>query len=71
LLERDINKRLGCRGAGGMESIKSHPWMRGIDWIKLERKEIEPPFVPDVSLFQSPDKPVELRDNNSDGLYFF
>lgn len=31
----------------------SHPWFVGIPWDRLESKEADPPFVPDVitSLF--------------------
>jgi len=29
--------------------IKSHPWFRAIDWNKLEKLEIAPPFIPKVS----------------------
>lgn len=25
-----------------------HPWFKGIDWDKLARKEISPPFTPSV-----------------------
>lgn len=27
--------------------IKAHPWFAGVDWDKMERKEIPPPYVPD------------------------
>lgn len=40
--------RLGARAAGIAE-LKAHPFFRGIDWEKLERKEIEPPFKPVVA----------------------
>jgi len=40
-LNRDVEKRLGS-------NCKSHPWFKDIDWDKLERKEIEPPFKPKV-----------------------
>jgi len=45
-LERDITKRLGC-GPDGLEDIKKHPFFSDIDWEKLIRKEVQPPFVPD------------------------
>jgi len=35
-----------------VEEIKSHPWFKTIDWKKLDRLEITPPFVPNV---RSPD----------------
>jgi len=47
LLERDPNLRLKDPNL-----IKKHPFFRSIDFEKLSRKEITPPFVPDV---QSPD----------------
>jgi serine/threonine protein kinase len=47
LLTRDVDKRLGS-GADGSFDIKKHVFFTGIDWEKLERKEIEPPFRPKV-----------------------
>ena len=44
-IERDLTKRLGCTG---MDAIQIHPWFRGIDWERLERKAMDPPFVPDT-----------------------
>lgn len=29
-----------------MQEIKDHPWFEGIDWNKLLKKEISPPYVP-------------------------
>jgi RAC serine/threonine-protein kinase len=43
LLERSPEKRLQ-----DPKSIKSHPYFKGMDWDKVVRKEIDPPFVPDV-----------------------
>jgi serine/threonine kinase 32 len=49
LLERDPNRRLGYRpGGGGLEDLKAHPWFKGIDWEGLKKKEVVPPFEPDV-----------------------
>lgn len=45
LLTRDPEKRLGT--AGGTE-VKNHIWFADIDWDKLVRKEIDPPFKPKV-----------------------
>ena len=48
LLNRDPARRLGG-GPNGGRDIMAHPFYEAIDWDKLLRKEIEPPFVPDVS----------------------
>lgn len=40
LLVRDPSKRIGAKG------LREHSFFRGIDWERLERREIKPPFVP-------------------------
>jgi len=45
LLQRAPAKRLGY---GGAEEIQAHAWFEGLDWAALFRKEIEPPFKPEV-----------------------
>ncbi|KAF8638316.1 hypothetical protein AX17_002336 [Amanita inopinata Kibby_2008] len=48
-IERDPSVRLGCgRHGKGFQDIKRHPWFSTIDWDKLEKKEIKPPFVPNM-----------------------
>jgi serum/glucocorticoid-regulated kinase 2 len=47
LLNRDPSQRLGVNGA---EEIKRHPFFaQHIDFEKLLRKKIQPPFKPSVS----------------------
>ncbi|KAI9246869.1 kinase-like domain-containing protein [Sporodiniella umbellata] len=46
LLTRDVNARIGV-GKQGFTRLMSHPWFSGLDWEKLEREEIKPPFIPD------------------------
>ncbi len=41
------NDRIGC-GAKGAEEIKQHPFFEGIDWDKLYKRELKPPFVPET-----------------------
>jgi p70 ribosomal S6 kinase len=43
LIERDVAKRLT------LAKLKAHPFFKGIDWVKLENHEIEPPFKPAVT----------------------
>lgn len=47
LLTRDPTKRLGS-GPADAEDIKVHPFFSEINWDKLARGEIPPPFVPIV-----------------------
>jgi len=48
-LERDVTKRLGCKPDGeGIQDIQAHPWFSSLDWDKLENKQLQPPFIPDV-----------------------
>jgi hypothetical protein len=48
LLNRSTSKRLGC-GPNGFEELKAHPFFKGVEWLKLEKKDATSPFVPDVS----------------------
>jgi serum/glucocorticoid-regulated kinase 2 len=45
LLQKDPSQRLGANGA---EEIKRHLFFHGLDWAKLGRREITPPFRPSV-----------------------
>jgi len=45
LLTRDPAQRLGTRGG---DEVKAHAWFADVDWEKLVKKEIEPPFKPKV-----------------------
>ena len=33
-------------GRNGIEDVKSHPWYKGFDWEKFEKKQLEPPYIP-------------------------
>jgi serum/glucocorticoid-regulated kinase 2 len=45
LLERDPSQRLGA-GREDVAELRRHPFFAPIDWVRLERREIEPPFRP-------------------------
>lgn len=46
LFERDPEKRYG--GKQQSENIRLHPFFFEVNWEKLERGEVEPPFKPRV-----------------------
>ncbi|XP_043718229.1 serine/threonine-protein kinase AtPK2/AtPK19-like [Telopea speciosissima] len=48
LLQKDASKRLGS-GPGGNEEIKRHKWFKQINWKKLEARQIQPSFCPEVA----------------------
>jgi serine/threonine kinase 32 len=48
-LVRDVTKRLGVNETGGLDTIKSHPLFKDLDWEKVATKTATPPFIPDVT----------------------
>uniref|UniRef100_A0A7N0V972 non-specific serine/threonine protein kinase n=1 Tax=Kalanchoe fedtschenkoi TaxID=63787 RepID=A0A7N0V972_KALFE len=48
LLNKDASKRLGS-GATGSDNIKHHKWFKPINWKKLDARQIQPSFRPEVS----------------------
>ena len=44
LCQVDVNKRIGKN----VDDIKNHEFFHDIDWVKLEKKEITPPFKPKI-----------------------
>jgi serine/threonine kinase 32 len=56
MLDRDPTRRYGCAGkhtpsggdGEGYMEFQKHAWFQSIDWDALEKKILEPPFVPDV-----------------------
>uniref|UniRef100_A0A0E0LPU7 non-specific serine/threonine protein kinase n=1 Tax=Oryza punctata TaxID=4537 RepID=A0A0E0LPU7_ORYPU len=48
LLHKEGGKRLGS-GLGGSDEIKRHKWFKPINWRKLEARQIQPSFRPNVS----------------------
>jgi hypothetical protein len=68
LLEKTVDKRLGC---GGIKALKSHPFFAGLDWRKLEQRQLPPPIhidladALDVSNFDQffTDQPATIDDD--------
>lgn len=45
---KDPLQRLGT-GINDEEEIKSHPFFRRIDWVKVQAKDCQPPYKPYIS----------------------
>lgn len=45
LLEKNQSERLGHRG---IQEIKQHSYFAGFKWHKFAKKELKPPFIPNV-----------------------
>uniref|UniRef100_H0Z6Q4 Beta-adrenergic receptor kinase 1 n=3 Tax=Passeriformes TaxID=9126 RepID=H0Z6Q4_TAEGU len=45
LLQRDVNRRLGCMGRGAQE-VKEEPFFKGLDWQMVFLQKYPPPLVP-------------------------
>ena len=44
-LQRDVDKRLGCRG-GGASELKDHSFYSGVDWNQVYQQRYPPPLIP-------------------------
>jgi serine/threonine protein kinase len=47
LLHKDPTQRIGCKG-GGASEVLTHPFFKGVDWLKIARRAVEPPFAPPI-----------------------
>jgi hypothetical protein len=56
ILKKKPSERLGYNGP---EEVKQHPWFNDIDWEKLYRKEVKPPYKPKLD---SPDDLKHFED---------
>ncbi|WCJ27858.1 protein-serine kinase 1 [Euphorbia peplus] len=48
LLQKEAGRRLAS-GSTGSEEIKRHKWFKGVNWKKLDSREIKPSFCPEVA----------------------
>ncbi|XP_076069167.1 G protein-coupled receptor kinase 1 isoform X1 [Oratosquilla oratoria] len=77
LLQRDVDKRLGCKGKGSDE-VKSHSFFRGLDWQQVYLQKYPPPLIPprgevnaadafDIGSFDEEDtKGIKLTETDQD-----
>lgn len=47
-LKKNPTERLGCDPNKGFKEIQTNDFFRGIDWAKLERRQVEPPYKPRI-----------------------
>ena len=47
LLIKDPKQRIGCR-EGGVNELKQHPFFKGVEWQSLYRREVRPPYEPQI-----------------------
>ncbi|XP_078094895.1 protein kinase C zeta type isoform X2 [Mustelus asterias] len=48
-LNKDPKERLGCHSQTGFTDIQAHTFFRSIDWDLLEKKQVTPPFKPQIT----------------------
>lgn len=71
LFKRVPENRLGY-GPDGHKNIKGHPFFQTIDWDKLFKREIQPPFQPTVTNDATYYFDTEFTKKSAKGkLYFF
>uniref|UniRef100_A0A8C6G1Q2 G protein-coupled receptor kinase n=1 Tax=Moschus moschiferus TaxID=68415 RepID=A0A8C6G1Q2_MOSMO len=77
LLQRDVNRRLGCLGRGAQE-VKESPFFRSLDWQMVFLQKYPPPLIPprgevnaadafDIGSFDEEDtKGIKLLDSDQE-----
>ena len=47
LLDKDMDKRLGSKN--DLKEVLAHPWFADLDYRKILKKEVEPPYKPEFT----------------------
>lgn len=67
--QADLSKRYGCL-AGGANDIKTHPFFKGVDWVRVARRDDTPPIrcmsAPAQSAFLSAPAPYIPYEADND-----
>ena len=64
-INRCIQKRAELRiGYGGIEELKSHIWLKDLDWERLKKRELPAPFIPNNK------NNFNIRNNDKDKITF-
>ena len=50
-MEQMLNKNSAMRSGGSFENLRTHSWLKNIDWEGLLERKIEPPYVPLIPNF--------------------
>lgn len=45
LIERNVNRRLGCLKRGSND-VKEHRWFNSIEWFKIFKQTVNAPYIP-------------------------
>ena len=61
LLARESSERLGCMKLGS-EEVKRAPFFSKLNWHRLEKKLIQPPYVPEIA------DPFDVSNFECEGL---
>ena len=48
-IELMLNKNPVMRNSGSSDRLKSHQWLRGVNWENLMKKQVKAPFIPNLS----------------------
>lgn len=60
ILDPNPRRRIGCSSSQDISRLKTHPFFEGFDWVALEKRELESPYVPDLVDYTARIEPPKL-----------